>query len=216
MKTKLILLFSLVIITLNSNAQQILNVSFIPSQPTTADPVKAAVSLAFPSGGCGLNNEQHSINGTSILAFVYHCMGPLTYICYVTDTIELGLLPAGYYTMNTNLMVGTYDSIGVCNQFITYAMPFDHFTVTPNTGIVDPVSVVPHLYAGKEPGTLLLQTADSRSYHIIVSTLEGKILLEKFSAAGPLRAGESLVRGIYLYKLISPEGNSWTGKLTLD
>lgn len=99
MKTiKLLCVMSLLLISsLSVNAQYILSLSVSPANPTTNDTITIYAECAYPSASCDEHTQIHYINGTTILASTIHCVGPMTVICYDTDTFSIGSLPAGTY-----------------------------------------------------------------------------------------------------------------------
>lgn len=86
---------------------QILSFSTLPASPTTNDQVKVLVHLSFSSGGCDVDNKGSSTTGSTTTAYSLHCIGMLTVICPITDTFDLGTLPAGTHTFNFTLSSGS-------------------------------------------------------------------------------------------------------------
>jgi hypothetical protein len=101
------LLFLFVLIGFQIQAQQILNISSIPANPTAADDVYILVDCQFNSGGCNVWQQSHSFfSAFTINAGAMHCLGPLAMMCNYTDSFHLGPLAAGNYTFNFQLNNG--------------------------------------------------------------------------------------------------------------
>lgn len=88
----------------------ILSISTLPASPTDQDDVQIIVELQFSNSGCELDYQNHSVINNSIGASAHHCMGFLTTICGVTDTFQIGQLPAGSYTFDMTLSSGFGES----------------------------------------------------------------------------------------------------------
>ena len=85
---------------------QITAVQIIPANPTDADQVKAVVEVMLGSSPCTLNNSLSNINGNIIELNNFYCEGMLTMVCSRTDTINIGTLAAGMYSLNVNIASG--------------------------------------------------------------------------------------------------------------
>jgi hypothetical protein len=85
---------------------QITNLQIIPANPTNVDQVKAVVEVMLGSSPCTLDNAVSNINGNNIELNNFYCGGMLQTICSRTDTINLGILAAGMYSLNVNMATG--------------------------------------------------------------------------------------------------------------
>lgn len=102
------------------------SMSIIPSPPTTNDPVFLIVNASFSSGPCDQIVQYVTVIGNSIGIQAGHSLGPLAYICTSIDTIPLG-----------QLSVGTYSLIHTINASGATATDSLSFTVTIPTGMGD-------------------------------------------------------------------------------
>ena len=95
------------VITVAMRAQgTITSIEVIPAMPTIADSVYLVGHFQFTSGGCDKQFFTASLVGNHVVASAQHCTGMLTYICDVSDTLNLGILPFGTYTVDLTLSSG--------------------------------------------------------------------------------------------------------------
>lgn len=102
---QVIILFILLSTTL-CKAQFIHSLSISPVNPTSADSVRLIAQCSFTSGACNQHTKGFALAGNMINAWAVHCVGVLAVICPHTDTINLGLLPAGTYAATFQLDQG--------------------------------------------------------------------------------------------------------------
>lgn len=107
---KKILFILVVLFTSQLNAQSINSLTVYPTQPGVNDSVYLIANCNFPAGSCDQHTQGASISGNVISAWAIHCIGMLSVICNATDTINLGVLPAGNYTANFQLDHGMMPS----------------------------------------------------------------------------------------------------------
>lgn len=109
MKIKSIFLLVLLAgcLSIPAKSQWIQSLTITPANPTTTDTIIILAECTFPSGGCSEYTQTLSVNGTDIFASALHCLGPLSFICPYTDTIQLNPLPAGVYTFHFQLDAGS-------------------------------------------------------------------------------------------------------------
>src|ERR1700741_2044365 len=82
----------------------------IPDIPINTDEVRVYAEAHFSSGGCDLykyNVEQH---GHEISVIAYHRIGALAYICPSNNTIPIGVLEAGNYSLRYYIVDGESSS----------------------------------------------------------------------------------------------------------
>jgi hypothetical protein len=99
---KIIFLF-IVLFAVKAQAQWINSISIYPPNPSPTDPVLLIVDGSFPSATCDQHSQGSSVTGNVIDAWAMHCVGIMQVICYHTDTLQLGTLPIGNYTVNFQL-----------------------------------------------------------------------------------------------------------------
>lgn len=81
------------------------SMSIIPSQPATNNQVFLVVNASFTSGSCEQAVQYTTLFGNLINIQAGHNLGPLAYICTSIDTIPIGQLAAGSYSVLYNLSV---------------------------------------------------------------------------------------------------------------
>ncbi|MFM7078453.1 MAG: LamG domain-containing protein, partial [Bacteroidota bacterium] len=86
--------------------QFIQGVNITPQNPTSNDTIRVVATGFLPSSGCDNKNITISQQGSQININALHCMGLLTTICNVSDTVFLPPLSAGTYTLNFTLAGG--------------------------------------------------------------------------------------------------------------
>ncbi len=85
----------------------ITNIEILPVAPTTNDSVYLVGHFSFSSGGCEKQFFNASSSGTDVTAAAQYCLGALTVICDASDTVNLGILPAGNYNVDLTLSSGS-------------------------------------------------------------------------------------------------------------
>lgn len=83
------------------------SLKIIPSNPTINDSIKIISFTTFPNGACTLKYSSFNTNGNEIVINATHFEGGLTVICNSIDTITIGKLDTGAYTLYYNLSVDT-------------------------------------------------------------------------------------------------------------
>jgi hypothetical protein len=139
MKKKYYFLILLMIAGYSSRSQYIMGMHVVPQNPTTTDVVSLVADLSFTSGSCDQKTMNFSQNGNTFYGYALHCVGPLAYICYETDSFPVGLLPAGNYQFVFSVDAGYGGS--PCTPGIVPG-PSDTllFTVTTVTGLHEIIS----------------------------------------------------------------------------
>ena len=101
-----VFVFSSLIVLVGRTQGTITSIEVIPAMPTIADSVYLVGHFQFTSGGCDKQFFTASLVGNHVVASAQHCTGMLTYICDVSDTLNLGILPFGTYTVDLTLSSG--------------------------------------------------------------------------------------------------------------
>lgn len=206
---KIVLLF-LLCSALMTQAQVIQNVSVLPANPTEDDVVSIVVQSAFNSGGCDMVNHTASVMGSFIDLNLYHCLGILTVICYTSDTIVLGQLPAGAYVLSTYVWYGT--GIPDCTTFQPGDTSGQTFNVDFSNSIRSNLDNRPMVVV--KDRSLLIDKVPAESIVELVD-INGRILRSAvLSATGNLIDLHDL-SGMCFYRIRSKEGRMATGKLFL-
>lgn len=206
----------LLVFSVFTQAQTIQSVTIIPAHPTPNDHVKVVLDLAFPSGGCDAQNLQHSSNGSSIMTFAFHCLGPLTFICYTKDTLDLGVLPVGTYTIQNNLMIGNSGISGICSAYVQMDQRDLNFTVTQGTGIAEVAISIPQLLFDASTHTLSLKASDNNDYRVELFDITGKSVFANTVSSGRINYPGTLTKGIYIYSIRVGDKPPFSGKILID
>jgi len=196
-------------------AQSIQQLTVFPANPTTADSIRIIGDLQFTSGGCQMNDAYFTTSGSSVNVHVRHCPGMLTYICDVTDTVTIGLLPAGNYTLNFLVDVGTYDTNGVCENFTTATQQSVNFTVTGNTAISSPSTAFPKITFVQDSRQLLLSGTTGRT-KVRIMDITGRMIFNGFANPGEIPISGLPAQGILIYTLQTTEGKEKAGRIVLQ
>ncbi len=103
---KTITIIALAMASFNAYAQFLQGVSITPQNPTSIDTIRVVATGYLPSSGCDDKSVTISQQGNQININALHCMGLLTTICNVSDTVVIPPLSAGTYTVNFSLSGG--------------------------------------------------------------------------------------------------------------
>lgn len=103
---KTLTIFALALASSHASAQFIQGVSITPQNPTSNDTIRVVATGYLPSSGCDDKSITISQQGSQINVNALHCMGLLTTICNVSDTVLIPPLPSGTYTLNFTLAGG--------------------------------------------------------------------------------------------------------------
>jgi len=76
-----------------------------PATPTVNDFISLHYDASFPSSGCALLTQNVSIIGNNIIVDAQHEQGMITVICNGSETIPIGYLPMGVYTLTLNVQI---------------------------------------------------------------------------------------------------------------
>ncbi|HQN17326.1 MAG TPA: T9SS type A sorting domain-containing protein [Bacteroidales bacterium] len=186
-----------------ARAQWITSMHTVPPAPTDADIVYLVVEAQFPSGACSewyiLN--QHQTNYDCSYDIV-NCVGVLAYICGNNDTIIMGQLPAGNYTVIVNLNAGS--GARPCPPFAQWTADTIHFIVSSSTGSpeTEKTSAAFKCYPVPESHALIVLFEDFKEPAVLeIFNITGQLLMtrEVEQAETQINTG-SLATGIYVIK----------------
>ena len=206
---RIITIVILAIASTQVNGQFILSQTIIPPNPTTNDTITILASCAFPSGGCDEHTQGQFINGNTISAFALHCLGPLTVICYYTDTFTILPLAAGNYSFIFQLDAG-YGPAPCTPGIVPGPTDTLNFTVTPATGINNEITEnVFSIYPNPSHENIWIRSDEKGMLKGVIEifSVEGKLissheLTESMQALSIIE----LQNGFYFVKLITCEG----------
>ncbi len=197
-------------------AQSILNVRFDPVYPGPADPVRVLIDLEFTTGDCQMISGMHSMHNDSIRIEVAHCPGPLNFFCYVTDTINLGVLPPGTYTTNVVLRKGNYFSADPCAGSSMVDSVISPVIVYLVSGLDEKTKDIESIVYNSADATLDLISSDKESRMLNLYNMQGASVLDEQIRPGKKLNAGGIESGIYLYTLTGSDGFRSSGKLVVN
>ena len=211
-----LLLSSFLLLQFNTEAQNnIQNISFTPQYPGPLDSVNVIVDLMFTSGSCELQFENHSVNNDSIRINLFHCPGPLTVICYVTDTINLGLFPAGSYVTEVIVHTSSWSAPDPCTDVNPSDSGIIQITVLPGSGISHySIQEATIYYLSQTKEIVFTGPAQTKLSLLVFNSLGALVLKEDINSSVRLPA-PNLIPGVYLFQLFDAAKNSHTGEFSV-
>jgi len=195
------------------HAQHLQQLSVAPANPTSLDSVRIIGDLMFFSGSCELQQSTSAVNGNVIDISVYHCPGLLTFICYTSDTITLPPLTPGSYTVNFNVLAGTYDfNTGNCTNYSNGGQQSLQFIVT-GTNHINSVSLQPsQLYFEDDKNTIVL--TGNQKARVRIMDITGRTLFDRSTPPGELPITPPT--GLLVYSVQLPDGSVKSGRLRIQ
>lgn len=145
MKIWIFTLCSILFAQLVHTQSMILSIVHEPEEITTTDSISFIVEYQFPSSDCILDSNGASPEGTEIQAFSHYCLGPLTALCYRTDTFQIDPLQAGEYAFILSLSAGM-GTVPCTPGIIIDDLDTLNFIVSALSGTEDPVNPEFFLY----------------------------------------------------------------------
>lgn len=195
------------------HGQHLQQLSISPANPTSADSVHVIGDLMFFSGGCDLESSNTSVNGNQIDVTVRHCPGLLAFICYITDTVTLPPLPAGNYSLNFNVLVGTFDfNTGGCTSYSNGGQQTLAFTVSGTNNIPSVLAPAPHLYFDDDRKAIVL--SGNQKARIRIMDITGRTLFDRTASPGELPVTANT--GLLIYSLQLPDGSVKSGRIRIQ
>ncbi|MBT8194829.1 MAG: T9SS type A sorting domain-containing protein [Bacteroidia bacterium] len=154
---------------LSAQTAFIQSIVIVPSQPTINDQISAIVTSSFSSGACSQITQYVTILGNQINVQAGHLLGPLAYICTSIDTVDLGMLSAGNYTLNYNI-----------NASGATATDSVQFMVINPTNVLELNTNHIKLYPNPANDYLIIQSNTSEQIqHLSIFSLSGKKILKQ-------------------------------------
>lgn len=200
----------LILFSLTSNAQTILNTTIDPSSPTDNDQIKLYAELAFPSAACNLENISIVKNGNAIFVSLFHCSGMLTVICNITDTVAIGQLTAGTYDLETQLFYGSQNLSGICANYTQVEQTTTMFIVSTQTGIKENAKSTPVISI---QSSKLIVANLTTQYDMNVYDVAGKLIATKKVSATDNEMSLNVSGGYYFYELMKDGKKEFAGKI---
>jgi len=199
-------LYSVLALTLTvsiySQGGSISSIEVIPSSPTTSDSVYLVGHFQFTSGGCEKQYFLASVAGSNVTASAHHCTGMLAMICDISDTVNLGLLSAGPYSIDLTLSSGAAP-IPCTAGIVADDNASSSFTVMAPTGIAEQAAdfgIVPN------PVVDVLSFSgyglnDYLGEQIVIYSYSGQIVKSELLDAGLTTDVSQLPSGMYFVKI---------------
>lgn len=200
-KKSLLPLFSILWIHVHAQLPMVNSLQIFPSNPVSTDTIYLIVTCTFSSGDCALLSSNVQVLGSNVQVDGNYCPGMLTVICTSIDTVKIGTLLPGNYSINFSLNLGNTPG---CNQFSSAANSVIPVQVTGPTSINQNFPDENNFVIESVPGygnfifksTVFLSSAILKIY-----SSDGKIAFQKQLGKANEELNLSLAPGIYYYKL---------------
>lgn len=200
----------------NTQAQYIQNINVTPLYPGPVDSVRVLIDLQFNSGDCALAMKTHTVGPDSIRIEVYHCPGPLAFICDVTDTINLGLLQTGTYYTEVIVHEKIYSSADPCAGSNPADSSNLQLTVFPGSNVISIEKNKSFAYYRYQTNELILSASNAAATSVLVFDVRGSLILKQDLGQSNRLKLPVLSNGVYLYKYITADGTSSSGKFSVN
>jgi PKD repeat protein len=103
------------------------SLKIIPERAYEGDAIKLVAFTTHTSGGCDLINYRIWKFGSVIIVDATYEQGMLTYMCHSTDTMDIGMFPAGSYVLlfdwRETIDFNIYPNNQHCQAYFTYSYP---------------------------------------------------------------------------------------------
>jgi len=182
------------------------SLKIVPSNPTINDSIKIINFTSFPNDACFLKNSYLNINGKEIVINATHFEGGFTVICNSIDTIIIGKLDTGAYTLYYNLSVDTNTAIfDTDTLFFVVQNPTDVFGFLYETSQIQ-IHPNPFTYETKIKYNLPDNTTDAALtiYNIVGEKIEVYKLNDKNGEL--IIDASNLSQGLYILYIKNNQG----------
>lgn len=195
---KLLFTLTLALLPIITNAQccpYINSIEVIPAAPTSSDIVKIVTSVTTPNQG-EIIYSTHTVNGNTINIEACYYSGLLTATQTFYDTLSIGLLNAGNYTVNLTAYQ-SFDTI--CNYIDTNTSTMN-FTVIDHISEVSPINnIIGQLYPNPTSGSFTIELPDGiTATSFRIQSITGEVVRQ---GAFSNKVSVNLESGIYLIQL---------------
>ena len=172
---KYLLILSLLPFTFMAKSQccpYINNVEVIPSSPTTADFVKIVTTVTTPNQGM-LIYSSFTLSGDTINVEACYYSGFLTATQTYIDTLNIGTLGAGNYTLD---FTAYQASDTICNYTDTISM-VSSFSVSEQGGLPEVSMEVGEIYPNPSSGLFTIELPDELPVEqLVIRSISGKVV----------------------------------------
>jgi len=201
-----------------AGAQPITGINHTPVAPTTNDQVGIIIDSQWPYN-CISDSFTVNITGNQIQIYMYQCLGMLSIICTKTDTVNVGQLPAGTYTV---YVFASYAQAQPTCSMYSPAMPtnVNHtFTVSQFVSVPEVKnSLSLDVYPNPSSGNIYFRYSASQSCVMEIYDLVGQKVRSYTLVPGSqqvvIREGE-LKSGIYFAKVLTGNKETLVQKFTI-
>ncbi len=184
------------------SAQQIKSFTLVPSNPTDRDTVVVIANMEFRNSSCALSNKGHSVNRTNrIIASAHHCQGTGQAICSISDTFNIGQLPAGNYDFDITLTSG-FGGNPCTPGFVPDDRDTLSFVVQAVTGIEKLNLENIKLYPNPVDDYLFIADANRQIEQMKIISLNGSTILMVDQPKNKINLS-SLATGVYYVQLMN-------------
>lgn len=175
------------------------DVDVIPSNPTTSDNIQVVTTVTTPNLGQFISSGYTQSNDTIFVEACYYS-GMATALQTYYDTLDIGLLPAGNYTVyftayQSSDTICTYDSVNTSSF---------NFSVTGGTTAVPPIDLqTVVLYPNPSAGDFSIQLPTGMSAtRVQLFDLSGKSIVELPYSE---KLSVSIAPGTYIIRILQNE-----------
>jgi uncharacterized protein YqkB len=210
MKYLMILSFLSVCYTAESQCcPYINNIEVIPAAPATIDHVKIVTTVTTPNQGAFLNST-HSISGNTINIEACYYNGLLTATQTFYDTLDVGLLNSGIFTVNLT----AYESTDTVCNYTDSSTSVVNFTVIEQTNQVDPISYdIGEIYPNPTSGSFTIELPkEIKATHVCIRTISGRLV---YQGAFTNEMSVDFNAGMYLIQLLQDNTILWYHRLLI-
>lgn len=196
--------------------QSITMVTVTPANPTPNDPITIITQTSFTYYAYTVIspiNVDTTNNTITIQLFKCHSQTPPASV--LTDTFQIGTLPADVYTVNVLLFVANQDTSGNCGGYVMVDTENFSLTVGTTTSVVTHTSSELQLYPNPASAWLFVRMAEPSQMSII--DLKGQIAKQFFIAGTGNEAIDvsDLPAGIYTSIATSSSGKIISSRLVI-
>ena len=174
------------------------------------------IDLSFNSGDCQLFLETHTINNYTIQVDVYHCPVPLPFICNITDTIDLGVFAQGTYFTKVLVHENNYFSPDPCAGGHVSDSGDYQLIVYPISDVDEYSNIKNHVFYSRDSQSLILKGNTEETKSVQIFDAQGKKVIEKETNSRDKINIPSLSKGVYMYRMLLKNGNTSSGKFSVQ
>lgn len=199
---KYLIILSLLSLSFTAKSQccvYINNVEIIPPSPTTSDIVKVVTTVTTTNQGL-LISSSHAVSGNTIdvEACYFNGLLPATQTYY--DTLTIGALPAGNYTVDFT----AYESGDPVCDYVDSTTTDTSFVVIENQASLNPINQqIGKLFPNPSNGSFTVQLPDGiQATRVKIRSISGEII-EQMDFSEKMNL--NLAAGIYLIEFLEDD-----------